>query len=176
MSKTPLRRLQLAGGLAAVGTGLALVGSVAGPALAASTGSTIANASVLSTVTLSGLTPSFTMAGDPSTTVTAPSAVAMTVTTNNRTGYTVSVQAAATMAPVTAGNTDSIPIANLKVKETGSAGGYTSLSATTPVTVHSQAGKSLSTGDPVSNDFQLAIPFVNSDTYRVTLNYVAAAQ
>ncbi len=117
------------------------------------------------------------MSGDPNSTVTAASAVAMTVTTNNRTGYTVSVQAAATtMAPVTAGNTDSIPIANLKVKETGSAGGYTSLSATTPVTVHSQAGKSLSTGDPVSNDFQLAIPFVNSDTYRVTLNYVAAAQ
>ncbi len=177
MSKTPLRRLQLAGGLAAVGTGLALVGSVAAPALAASTGSTIANASVLSTVTLSGLTPSFTMAGDPSTTVTAPSAVAMTVTTNNLTGYTVSVQAAATtMAPVTAGNTDSIPIANLKVKETGSAGGYTSLSATTPVTVHSQALRSLSTSDPIANDFQLAIPFVNSDTYRVTLNYVAAAQ
>jgi len=159
MSKTPLRHLQLAGGLAAVGTGLALVGSVAAPALAASTGSTIANASVLSTVTLSGLTPSFTMSGDPNSTVTAAGAVAMAVTTNNRTGYT-----------------DSIPIANLKVKETGSAGGYTSLGATTPVTVHSQAGKSLSTGDPVSNDFQLAIPFVNSDTYRVTLNYVAAAQ
>jgi hypothetical protein len=130
MSKTPLRRLQLAGGPAAVGTGLALVGSVAAPALAACTGSTIANAAVLSTVTLSGLTPSFTMSGDPNSTVTA----------------------ATTLAPVTAGNTGSIAIANLKVKETGSA----------------------STGDPVSNDFQLAIPFVNSDTYRVTLNDVAA--
>jgi len=118
MSKTPLRRLQLAGGPAAVGTGLALVGSVAAPALAACTGSTIANAAVLSTVTLSGLTPSFTMSGDPNSTVTA----------------------ATTLAPVTAGNTGSIA----------------------------------STGDPVSNDFQLAIPFVNSDTYRVTLNDVAA--
>lgn len=176
MSRIPLRRLQLAGGIAALGTGLVLVGSVAAPALAASSGSTIANASVNSTITLSGLTPSFTMAGDPNTTVTAAGAVTMNVLTNNKTGYTVTVQAAgATMAPVTTGNTDSIPIANLSVRQTGTTT-YAPLSNTTPVTVRNQATKSGASGDTVSNDFSLAIPFVNSDTYRVTLNYVAAAQ
>lgn len=176
MSNALLRRLQLAGGIAALGTGLVLVGSVAGPALAASTGSTTANASVNSTLTMSGLTPSFTLSGDPNTTVTAAGAVTMNVLTNNKTGYTVSVQAAgSTMAAVTTGNTDSIPIANLKVRETGTTT-YTSLNNSSPVTVHSQATKSASSSEAVSNDFSLAIPFVNSDTYRVTLNYVAAAQ
>lgn len=176
MSKIPIRPLQLAAGIAAIGTGLVLVGSVAAPALAASSGSTTANAAVGSTITLSGLTPSFTMAGDPNTTVTAAAPVTMNVLTNNRTGYTVTVQAAGlTMAPVTIGNTDSIPIANLKVRETGTTT-YTPLSNIAPVTVHSQATKSGVAGDTVSNDFSLAIPFVNSDTYRVTLTYVAAVQ
>lgn len=176
MSRTPPCRLQLVGGLAALGTGLVLVGSVAAPALAASNGSTLANAAVTSTITLSGLTPSFTISGAPSTTVTAAGAVSMNVLTNNRTGYTVTVQAAGTtMAPLTAGNTDSIPIGNLTVRETGTTP-YTALSNTAPVTVHNQATKSGATGDTVSNDFSLAIPFVNADTYRATLTYVAAVQ
>lgn len=97
----------------------------------------------------------------------------MTVTTNNFTGYAVTVQSAsANLAPNIIGSTTSIPIADLGVRETG-VGSYTPLSDTNPVTVHSQGTASASTGDTVSNDYQITIPFVRQDTYSGTLNYIA---
>ncbi len=101
----------------------------------------------------------------------------MNVLTNNRTGYTVtSVANAVAMLPATpATNTDTIPVTALQVRETGTTP-YTPLSATVPVTVHNQAAKSALLGDTVNTDFKMVVPFVNADTYTVTLTYLAAIQ
>lgn len=154
-----------------------MLGSLAAPAFAASSpGSTTAVASVQSSITLSGLTPSFTLTGAPGATVTSPSAVTMNVKTNNTLGYTVTVQAAAaTMTGATTGNTDTIPVSALTVKETTGAT-YSAVSNTAATTVHSQNAKSATAGDTVTNDYQMLMPFVNSDNYSVTLNYVAATK
>ncbi len=167
-------RTKVVGGLVTV-LGLGLASTAAVPALGQTVGDTTANVSVNNILTLSGLTSSFTLTGDPSSTATQTGAVSMNVLTNNLTGYTVSVQAAAaTLAGAATGNTDTIPIANLKTKNTSAA--YTALSNTAALTVASASTKTISTGTSVSNDYQVAIPWVNADTYSVTLNYVLAAQ
>jgi hypothetical protein len=165
----------------ALGAGLTVIGLMAtvGPLSAAAssdTKSTTANVSVNSVIALSGLTSSFTLTGNPNATVPALSAVTMNVTTNNITGYTVTVQsAAANMAGAASGNSDVIPIGKLSTRETGTTP-YTPLSSSAAVTVHSQATRSAAAGDTVTNDYSINIPFVNSDTYSATLNYVAATQ
>ena len=168
-------------GAAAVGVGIAVAAALpAGQAAAAidpsSPGSTLANVEVGSAITLSNLTPSFTLSGNPGQTITANGAVTMNVETNNSTGYNVTVQAAAADLVGTGTNPDVIPIADLSVRETaaGNAGAFTSLSNTTPVTVHSQDTRSVPVdGDNLSNDYRIAIPNVRSDTYSVTLDYLA---
>lgn len=164
------------GGLAAA-AGALLLGAVAGPASAApglkSSGMTTANVVVQSAIALTGLTDSFIITGVPGGTQELVGAATYRVATNNFAGYAVAVQAeAATLAPVRPTNTDSIPIANLKVRETGTTA-YTSVSNVTPVTVHTQGTRSAATGDALSTDYSVDIPFVNEDTYKVTLDYVA---
>lgn len=168
---SPARKV-LGAVLTMVGLGLLL--SIGTSAFAGNSGDTSANAAVSSSITLSGLTPSFTLAGDTNTTVTQNGAVTMNVLTNNLTGYNVTVQAAAsTMAGSAAGNTDTIPIGNLKVRESGGPL-FTPLSNLVPSIVHAQVTRSASGGDTISNDYQIDIPFVNADTYSVTLNYLAS--
>jgi len=166
--------------LVTTATAAAFMGVAALPASAVpgstSADTTVANVSVNSAINLAGLTPDFTLNGADGATVTGQNAVSMSVTTNNLAGYAVTVQAAsATMVAQTAGNLDSIPIANLSVREhtTAGAGAYTAMSATSPITVHTQAARSAAIGDAITNDFTVNIPFVNEDTYSATLNYVA---
>jgi hypothetical protein len=173
-----IQRVKVAGGLFACAAGVALLtGAGASSASAATgTGSTTANAAVASSITLSGLTNAFTLSGAPNTTATTATPVTMRVTTNNAPGYAVTVQAtAASMAAATAGNTDTIASSLLEVRETGTTA-YSPLSATTPVTVHNQTSKSIAAGDPINNDYRMAIPFVNADTYSVTLTYIATTK
>ena len=134
----------------------------------------VANVAVTNAILLSGLTPAFTLTGIPGAVVTGAAAVAMTVSTNNLAGYAVTVQAAgpALVPAVPATNPDSIPIGNLGVRE-GPTGAFTALSNTNPVTVHSQGTRSALGGDALTNDYQVLIPFVNTGTYSVTLNYIA---
>ena len=164
-------KLALSTGLTVAGIGIASF--VAVPAYAA-TGTTTANASVNSKITFSGLSAAFTATGDPLTTAPAPSAVTMNVRTNNKTGYTVTVQAAAANMVGTAGNTDVIPVSAMSVRNTATGGAYTAISSSAAVTVASTSVKSTGGGDTVNNDYQIAIPWVNADTYSVTLNYIAA--
>lgn len=136
--------------------------------------SVVANVNVNSTITLNVATSSFNLNGTPLSTVPGVGAVTGLVTTNNTTGYSVGVQAAAeTLQPATGGNADSIPIANLEVAN--AAGAYTALSNTAPVITTTKATRSALTGDAFSDDYRVAIPDVNSDTYSVTLNYTATA-
>lgn len=169
-----LRSARLIGGLALLMMGMVLAVSAGGPAIgASSSGSTSAEVEVNSSITLSGLPVSFTLTGDPNTTVTSAGAVTMNVLTNNLTGYQVTVQAASGTLTGSVGNPDTIPITNLKVRETG-APVFTPMSDLLPSVVHSQLNRSGDSGDTISNDYQVDIPFVNADTYTVTLDYVAS--
>jgi uncharacterized repeat protein (TIGR01451 family) len=127
-------------------------------------------------VTLTGLTPSFTLSGLPHTTVGADGAVTMTVTTNSAGGYQVAVHGA---GPLLIGadptNPATIPLSNLRVRESGTSL-FQALSSDSAVVVHDQDRPSAPQGDAVSNDYEIDIPFVPPDTYSGTLEYVVTAQ
>lgn len=167
------RRPLLRVGLALLAASASLAGSPGSASALTGNGSTTANVSVNNVLSLTSLTSAFTLTGDPSATVTSNSAVSMKVTTNNAAGYSVTVQAAADQLSGTGSNTETIPLSALKVKGSGSGSTYGALSSTTPVQVHTQSTKSDADGDTITNGYQIAIPFVNADTYSVTLNYVA---
>ncbi|HEY3670644.1 MAG TPA: putative Ig domain-containing protein [Acidimicrobiia bacterium] len=126
-------------------------------------------------ITLSGLTPSFTLSGPPNSTVDAEGAVTMTVTTNSTSGYAVSVLAQSSwLTSATPENTEKIAIDRLRVRETGTTT-FQQLLAGTSSTVHVQHGPSSAGGDAVSSDYRVHIPFVRPDTYSTTLEYIASA-
>jgi hypothetical protein len=131
---------------------------------------------VAQALTLTGLTSGFTLSGEPNSTATQDGAVTMTVTTNSVDGYVVSVQAAEpTLTGQAAGNAHSIPVDRLSVRGTGMPD-FQPLSASAAVIVHNQTTPSAPNGDAVSNDYSIDIPFVASDTYSTTLDYIAATQ
>jgi hypothetical protein len=170
-SRAARRLVQLS--CAALVLGAAGVAFSGGAANAADNQNTTANATVQSGITLTALTPSFTLTGTPGATVNTVAAVTYNVETNNVDGYTVTVQSAsAAMAPATP-NGDTIPIADLTVRESG--GGSFAPVTTGTVIVHSQAGRSSNGGDNLSTDFRMRIPTVKDDTYTATLNYLATA-
>ncbi|WP_066376383.1 hypothetical protein [Herbidospora mongoliensis] len=138
-------------------------------------GETIANVEVTSSITLSDLTPAFTLTGAPGETpTTGANPVTMTVTTNNFAGYNVTVApAAVNLTGAIVGNTDVIPSNLLEVNGPAQAGTFTPLTFGTPLVVATKASPSALAGDPISNDYRITIPFVRPDTYTVTLNYVA---
>jgi hypothetical protein len=165
------------GGLFGAAMGLVLAAGMAGPAAAEpgipAGGSTTGNVEVGSSISVTGLTESFTLSGDVGATVSGTGAVSLTVETNNLAGYAVTVQSqTTTMAATAVGNTDSIPIGALSVRETGTTP-FTTLSDAVAVPVHTQATRSEQGGDLLGNDYKVTIPFVNEDTYTVTLDYVA---
>ncbi|MGC4746828.1 putative Ig domain-containing protein [Micromonospora sp. DT201] len=127
-------------------------------------------------ITLSGLPAGFTLTGRPSQVVGEQEAVTMTVTTNSPTGYAVTVRG---LDPELVGanpaNPYTIPIENLRVRETG-ATIYRDLSDQTAVVVHRQSGPSSAGGDAISNDYQVSIPAVVADEYSTTLEYVAITE
>jgi len=166
----------LARGLVTTAVAAALVTGMGGVASAVtSPGTTTGNVAVTSAIALTVNTASFTLTGVPGSAPVNAAAVTYSVTTNNLAGYAVTVQAAtATLAATATGNADSIPIAALSVKGDATGAVYTPVSNTTAVTVHTQATRSASTGDNLTNGYQVAIPFVNQDTYHVTLDYVAS--
>lgn len=127
-------------------------------------------------LTLTDLTSAFTLTGEPGSTATQDGAVTMTVTTNSTDGYTVAVQGASpTLTAATPGNGDTIPVGSLLVRGPGTSG-FQPLSDVAAVGVYSQEQASAPDGDAVSNDYAIDIPFVTSDTYSTTLDYIAATR
>ncbi|MEU0517986.1 putative Ig domain-containing protein [Streptosporangium sp. NPDC006007] len=127
------------------------------------------------TITLTDLTDAFTLSGTPGTTARRDGAVTMTVTTNSSDGYSVTVRAnSPQLTAVMSGETFSIPIGNLRVRENG-AQTFSPLSSTTPLLVHQQSGASVPGGDAIGNDYEVDIPFVPSGGYSATLDYIATA-
>ncbi|WP_371780880.1 DUF7927 domain-containing protein [Streptosporangium subroseum] len=124
-------------------------------------------------IALTDLINEFTLTGMPDTTVRGREVVTMTVTTNSVNGYTVTARAnSSELVPATPGVTDRIPVANLRVRESGTSA-FSPLSATTPVVVHQQSGPSAPGGDAIGNDYEVDIPFVAADRYSTTIDYVA---
>lgn len=90
-------------------------------------------------ITLTALTPDFTMTGIPGQTVQS-GPVTYNVETDNLKGYTVTVLSdSATMDPLGA-SPDVIPIADLTVRETGTTAD-TAMSNTAAVNVHTDLGQ-----------------------------------
>ncbi len=157
----------------------ALAVGMAGTASAATdTDPTNAHVEVSSSLVLSALSSDFTLTGIPGATVEGLGKVVFNVETNNSAGYAVTVQSRTAVLAGTSGNLDTIPIEALSVKESAGAvnttnADYKAVSDATAKQVHTQDTKSASGGDALSNDYQVVIPFVNSDTYTATLDYVA---
>ena len=61
------------------------------------------------------------------------------------------------------------------VRESGTTP-FRPLSSNAPLVVHQQNVRSAPGGDAVSNDYQVRIPYVPSDTYSATLDYIVSAQ
>ena len=100
----------------------------------------------------------------------------MTVTTNSAAGYLVTVQGTSgSLTGAAPGNTATIPIGAMGVRETGTTA-FQPLSGDLPSVVHQQGAPSAPGGDAVSNDYQVQIPNVASDTYSATLDYIVIAQ
>jgi hypothetical protein len=159
--------------VAAVGVGLlaAPAGAVPGQT---DTGSTTANVTVGSAISLTGLTPTFTLTGIPGVAVTGTSAVSMLVTTNNFAGYTVTVEPqTATLTGAIPGNTDTIPIGSLQVQGPTQVDAFAALTFGTPTEVVTKAAPSAEAGDTVNNSYRMTVPFVQPDTYTATLDYIA---
>lgn len=162
--------------VAAAAGAAALTAGIAGAASAANNGSTTANVVVESAITLTGLTPSFTLTGIPGqvvTTVSQTQTVRYNVATNNTAGYSVTVTPAANaLTASTSGNSDTIPVTDLYVTRDG---GYTAfIDSSTPIVVHTSTGPTTSAGDDLNSDLGLQIPYVKNDTYSATLNYLAS--
>ena len=125
-------------------------------------------------IALTGLTPSFTLAGLPGDTPIDFGAVTMNVMTNNATGYNVTVQS---LSPnLSNSGPNNIPVTDLQVDDgySGGTAGWLPLSSTAPVQVFNQATPSSDTGDTITNDYRMTIPAVPAGTYSGTLNYVAS--
>ncbi|MER5619667.1 putative Ig domain-containing protein [Streptosporangium sp. NPDC002544] len=126
-------------------------------------------------ITLTDLTSSFVLAGTPDSTARSNGAVTMTVITNSVDGYSVTVQAdSAELTSDQPGNDVTIPIGNLRVRESGTSA-FQAVSVGTPVLVHQQDGPSAPGGDAIGNDFEGYIPLVPVGGYSATLTYVATA-
>lgn len=174
-SKKRYRALLGFGGAAATAAIIAVTGLSASAAPGdTADGSTVGNVTVQSAISLTALTPSFNLTGLPGATVLGTAATTFNVETNNIGGYAVTVTAAtASLLPAdTTANPNVIPISALSVRETGTTP-FTPVSNVTPTTVHTQPTRSAEGGDTLSNDYRVVIPFVNEDTYSVTLDYVA---
>ncbi|MFC4531526.1 hypothetical protein [Sphaerisporangium dianthi] len=166
----------LAAGVGAAALAAGVFGFTASSVLAdTDTDSTTANVVVLSSITLTGLTESFTLTGAPGsvpTTVADP--VTMTVTTNNFAGYNVSVvPRTANLTGATPGNTDVIPANSLQVNGPVQGGAYVNLTYPTPVVVAIKNTASATDGDLITNNYRITVPFVRPDTYSGILDYVA---
>ena len=172
--KTRAVRLGLA--FAAAATALTAVGYQTGPAVAdTAADTTTVNVEVSGAITLTGLTPAFTLTGVAgSTPTTAGNPVTMTVTTNNFAGYNVTVvPAALNLIGAVPGNGDVIPANTLEVDGPAQGGAYAHLTYPTPLVVATKASASAPGGDLIINNYRITIPFVRPDTYTGTLNYVA---
>jgi hypothetical protein len=181
----PARRRKplLAATAAALGIAAGLVSAApagavtAAPPPASDSGTVTANVVVNSAIILTLLNTSFTLTGVPTDQPELTDAVDYEVFTNNTSGYDVTVQPASASLVATVGsNTDTIPVADLSVREPDGADTFLPLDAANPVQIYTQSTRSVeSPGDTHSNDYEFntPIPDVKDGTYTDDITYVA---
>ena len=159
---------------AAAGAGALATGVLIAPAaraVATTPSATTANVVVGSAITLTKLSTSFTLSGNPGD-VPPAATVSYTVTTNNATGYNVTVQPETASLVGTGTNTDTIPFSSIQVDGTA----LPAPAPATPVQVHNQTTPSITTGDNLTDTYTMptpGIPFVKPDTYTGKIDYIA---
>jgi len=151
-----------------------LTSSTSGSNCLSGNGCGLAIVATVPTMTLSSLTPGFSLGGLPGTTAELDDAVTMTVTTNSPNGYSVTAQAVDPALTSVVGNGESIPIADLEAREHG-ATTFAPLSVGTPLAVHSQNHPSALRGDTIGTDYEVLIPNVVSGAYSGSVEYMAMA-
>ena len=137
----------------------------AGPALADTPVNV--SATVNSTISVSGITGSIALAGNPGTTATNANAEQYNVQTNNAAGYSVTVtpQANTLQGP---GN----PISNTNLAVNT---GHFTVPAT-PLTVHSKSSPSAMNGDNLTDSWSLDIPQGQAaGSYTGSFSYIVVA-
>jgi hypothetical protein len=184
---TPIRRRHTARlvqrGLLAAAVAAAFTGALAGSASAnPPNDTTVAEVNVSTGITITGLTPSFTLSGAPGEVVNTGNApVIYNISSNDPAGYRVTVTAAAPVMTSVSGvppATHTFPIQDLTVRD-GSTSAFDPSTfqpmtdARSGVVVHSQSVPSDRLGDDLSTDFQIRIPTVPLGLYQATLNYLA---
>jgi uncharacterized repeat protein (TIGR01451 family) len=122
-------------------------------------------------ISISHLTDSFTLTGQPGTTQEQDNAVSLRVDSNSPDGYTVSVQPG-TQDLTSPDSPDTIPVSDLEVRGQAQ---QVFRAVSGPVLVQQATGPSAAGGDLVSNDYQIVIPDVRSAAYTGTLTYIATA-
>ena len=126
-------------------------------------------------IQLNDLTESFTLEGPADAVVVNNGAISMTVDSNNPGGYQVTVQGeSGELVSRTAVDGPTIAISELFFRGNGTAE-FTPLS-TDPQVVFARNAASAPDGDAVSSDFRMQMPFVDPDTYSVTLEYLVSAR
>ncbi|GAA5769112.1 hypothetical protein [Streptosporangium roseum] len=175
MSRKRIGRVAMAAGTLVAGIVLSM-GETSSAAKAApgdtASDTTEARVVVTGAITLTDLTPSFTLTGRPRQTVDTADPVSFTVTTNNFAGYTVTVFPATGELLGTAGNPETIPVSSLLVEQIPG-GPFVPLALGDPVEVFRKTAPSAADGDDFSHNYRITIPFVRPDTYTGTINYVA---
>lgn len=145
---------------------LALSGAAVMAATPAFAGGSPVNvsASVSQTLTLSGITGSIDLSGNPGETVTRTGAEQYTVSSNDTAGYSVTVTPGSTALMFASQN---IPNSALSVNTVG-------FSGSTALTVQNHTGLSAANGDSYSDTWALAIPGSQpAGTYTETFTYLA---
>jgi hypothetical protein len=177
--RAPLLAAAAALGIAAAGLMSAAPAgaSVAADPPASDNGTVTANVVVNSAIILTLLDSSFTLTGVPTDEPELDDAVDYDVFTNNTGGYNVTVQpAAANLVSTTSGNTDTIPITDLSVREPDGGNSWLALDPGNAVQIYTQESRSAEfPGDSHSNDykFNTPIPDVKDGTYTDDITYVA---
>ena len=138
------------------------------------------NATVTVTAALSVvLTGAVNLTGAPGETPIHANAVQVVVTSNNPTGYNITVTP--TAVSLVGAPSGTIPFNDLEVLNTAAVGSttldYTNLTQPTPLTIHNQAIPSAVAGDTIANNYRITIPpgtapgaYTGVITYLITAN------
>ena len=172
--KRQLRRAALMLLLAAASIPAALQGNQA--RADSDTASVAVTVTVVGALTLTFIDNAINLSGAPGDTSEDLDTVSFTVTTNNATGYNITVDPDVDVLAGAAPAGGSIPVTNLAVRDQ-------SAGSTTPdyvnltldaLTIHNQATPSAVAGDAITNDYRILIPAGTApNTYTGTLTYVA---
>jgi large repetitive protein len=140
------------------------------------TGPVTATVTVVAVLTLTFTDDQIELSGAAGETPELLGAVSMTVTTNNPTGYSITVDpnSASLVGTGTAGT---IAVTNIEVRDpTVATPAYVALTDAGAVTIHNQATPSTLAGDVIPNDYRVTIPAGTvPDYYTGAITYVATA-